>query len=225
MARGSRSPLGALGVEIESCASCPRLVGWREEVARTKRASYRDEDYWGRPVPGFGDPSARIVFLGLAPGAHGANRTGRVFTGDRSGEWLYRALHRAGLANQPVSESRTDGLELRGAWVTVAVRCAPPGNSPTPEERRRCAPFLERELALLGSARTVVCLGAFALAALCEVLEVRPRLRFAHGAVLRAGRFDVVCSYHPSQQNTFTGTLTGQMLDDVVATAVRLSAD
>ncbi len=225
MAGTSRRPLVALASEIEGCRSCPRLVAWREEVARTKRAAYRDEEYWGRPVAGFGDPVARIVFLGLAPGAHGANRTGRVFTGDRSGEWLYRALHRAGLANQPDSSSRDDGLELRGAWVTVAVRCAPPGNSPSPDERRRCASFLARELALLGSVRTVVCLGAFALAALAEVLEVRPRPRFAHGAVLRVGRYDVVCSYHPSQQNTFTGTLTERMLDDVVATAVRLSAD
>jgi uracil-DNA glycosylase family 4 len=221
----SQQPLVVLSSEIEACRSCPRLVAWREEVARMKRAAYRDEEYWGRPVAGFGDPAARIVFLGLAPGAHGANRTGRVFTGDRSGEWLYRALHRAGLASQPDSSSRGDGLELRGAWVTVAVRCAPPGNAPSPDERRRCAPFLARELALLHSARTVVCLGAFALAALAEVLDVRPRPRFAHGAVLRVGRYDVVCSYHPSQQNTFTGTLTERMLDDVVATAVRLSAD
>jgi len=220
----SRQPLDVLSSEIEACRSCPRLVEWREEVARTKRAAYRDEEYWGRPVAGFGDPAARIVFLGLAPGAHGANRTGRVFTGDRSGEWLYRALHRAGLASQPDSSSRGDGLELSGAWVTVAVRCAPPGNAPSPDERRRCAPFLARELALVGSARTVVCLGAFALAALADVLEVRPRPRFAHGAVLRVGRYDVVCSYHPSQQNTFTGTLTERMLDDVVAAAVRLSA-
>ena len=224
MARGSHLPLRALGNEIESCTSCPRLVTWREEVARAKRAAYCNEVYWGRPVSGFGDPSARIVFLGLAPGAHGANRTGRVFTGDRSGEWLYRALHRAGLANQPNSFARDDGLELRGAWVSVAVRCAPPGNTPTRDERRRCAPFLARELALLDSARTVVCLGAFALAALCEVVALRPRPRFAHGALLRVGRFDVVCSYHPSQQNTFTGTLTESMLDNVVSTAVRLAA-
>ena len=224
MAGRSRQPLDVLSSEIEACRLCPRLVEWREEVARTKRAAYRDEEYWGRPVAGFGDPAARIVFLGLAPGAHGANRTGRVFTGDRSGEWLYRALHRAGLASQPDSSSRGDGLELSGAWVTVAFRFAPPGNAPSPDERRRCAPFLARELVLLGSARTVVCLGAFALAALADVLEVRPRPRFAHGAVLRVGRYDVVCSYHPSQQNTFTGTLTERMLDDVVAAAVRLSA-
>lgn len=212
-----------LASDIHQCEQCPRLVEWTRRVAAEKRAAYRDEMYWGRPVSGFGDPAARIVVLGLAPGAHGANRTGRVFTGDRSGEWLYRAMHKAGLANQPNSDSRDDGLRLTNAWVTVAVRCAPPANKPTPEERTRCAPFLQRELALLSRARVIVCLGAFALQAAAELLEVSPRPKFAHGAVVQAGDYTLVCSYHPSQQNTFTGTLTERMLDAVFAEAVRLA--
>lgn len=215
--------LQQLAGEIHACEQCPRLVEWTRQVALDKRAAYHDETYWGRPVSGFGDPAARIVVLGLAPGAHGANRTGRVFTGDRSGEWLFRAMHKAGLANQPNSDHRDDGLRLKGAWVTVAVRCAPPGNKPTPDERKRCAPFLERELDLLKSARVIVCLGAFALQAAADLLGMSPRPKFAHGAVFDAGTHTLVCSYHPSQQNTFTGTLTEPMLDAVFAEAVRLA--
>ena len=218
-----RVALQHLASDIHDCEQCPRLVDWTRRVAVEKRAAYRDETYWGRPVSGFGDPAARIVVLGLAPGAHGANRTGRVFTGDRSGEWLYRAMHKVGLANQPTSEHRDDGLRLTNAWVTVAVRCAPPANKPTPEERTRCAPFLQRELALLSRARVIVCLGAFALQAAAELLELSPRPKFAHGAVVQAGNYVLVCSYHPSQQNTFTGTLTEPMLDAVFAEAVRLA--
>lgn len=215
--------LQQLAAEIHGCEKCPRLVEWTRQVAIDKRAAYRDDTYWGRPVSGFGDSAARIVVLGLAPGAHGANRTGRVFTGDRSGEWLFRAMHKAGLANQPNSDHRDDGLTLKGAWVTVAVRCAPPGNKPTPEERRCCAPFLERELALLERARVIVCLGAFALQAASDLLGISPKPKFAHGAVIEAGGYTLVCSYHPSQQNTFTGTLTEPMLDAVFAEAVRLA--
>jgi uracil-DNA glycosylase len=207
--------------QIVSCHACPRLVAWREQVARERRAAFAEEDYWGRPVPGFGDPAARVLVLGLAPAAHGANRTGRVFTGDRSGEWLYRAMWRAGLANQADSVSARDGLVLRGAWVTVAVRCAPPENKPTPEERDRCAPFLARELAALPDAHTIVALGAFAWDAACRVLAApRPWPRFAHGAEARVGRFRMLGSYHVSQQNTFTGKLTEPMLDAVFARAI-----
>lgn len=188
-----------------------------------KRAAYREDVYWARPVTGFGDPAARVVVVGLAPGAHGANRTGRVFTGDRSGEWLYRAMHRAGLANQAESTSRDDGLALTGAWVTVAVRCVPPGNKPTPEERDRCTPYLARELEALALARVVVCLGSFALAAVADVLGLRPRPRFAHGAEHMAGRLTLLSCYHTSQQNTFTGTLTEEMLDAVFARAVAIA--
>lgn len=192
-------------------------------MATQRRAAYRDESYWGKPIAGFGDPAARVVILGLAPGAHGANRTGRVFTGDRSGDWLYRAMHRAGLANQPESSRRNDGLQLRDAWVTVAVRCAPPDNSPSPTERKRCSGFLEREFDLLADVRVVVCLGAFAYRAACDHFGIAPRPKFAHGAVVEHDRVVLVCSYHPSQQNTFTGRLTEAMLDDVFRTAVRLS--
>jgi len=209
--------------DIVTCRACERLVAWREHVAAEKRASYRDQDYWGRPVPGFGDVRARLLVLGLAPAAHGANRTGRIFTGDRSGDWLYRAMHRAGLANQPTSAGREDGLSLTGAWVTVAVRCAPPDNKPLPLERKRCKGFLERELELLKRKRVVVCLGNFAYVAACEFFEVSPRPKFAHGAVVDAGQVMLVCSYHPSQQNTFTGRLTEQMLDDVFEKAVELA--
>jgi uracil-DNA glycosylase family 4 len=215
-----------LRAEIVACRACPRLVAWREEVACTKRAAYRDEDYWGRPVPGFGDPQAVIVLLGLAPAAHGANRTGRMFTGDRSGAWLYGALHRAGLANQGDAERADDGLRLRGAYVTAAVRCAPPANRPSPEERDRCLPFLPRELEALGRARVVVVLGAFAYDALCRALGdamPRPRPRFAHGLEVTAGRWSILGCYHPSQQNTFTGRLTAPMLDAVIARAMELA--
>ena len=198
---------------------------WREAVAVERRAAYRDETYWGKPIAGFGDPNARVIVLGLAPGAHGANRTGRVFTGDRSGDWLYRAMHRAGLANQPTSTGRTDGLTLSNAWVTVAVRCAPPDNKPLPLERKRCADYLTRELALLRNKRVVVCLGNFAYVAACEFFAVSPRPKFAHGAVIEAGEVTLVCSYHPSQQNTFTGRLTEPMLDKVFATAARIAGE
>jgi uracil-DNA glycosylase family 4 len=200
------------------------LVAWRERVAEEKRAAYRDEEYWGRPIPGFGDPDARIVVLGLAPAAHGANRTGRVFTGDRSGDWLFRAMHRAGLANQPDSVSIDDGLELAGAWVTAAVKCAPPANKPLPDERDACAPFLEREFAALTDAAVVVCLGQFGYQAACSHFGVRPRPKFGHGVEvpIDAGP-TLVCSFHPSQQNTFTKRLTEPMLDAVFARAVTLS--
>ena len=215
--------LVALKAEVIECRACPRLVEWREQVAVEKRASYRDETYWGRPIPGFGDPKARIVVLGLAPAAHGANRTGRVFTGDRSGDWLFRAMHRAGLANQPESVSLDDGLQLIGAWVTAAVRCAPPANKPLPAERDACAPFLRREFELLSRVEVVVCLGGFGYDAACRHFGVRPRPRFGHGVVVPLDDGPtLVCSFHPSQQNTFTGRLTEQMLDDVFAKAIEL---
>ena len=199
-------------------------MAWREQVAEEKRAAYRDEEYWGRPIPGFGDPDARIVVLGLAPAAHGANRTGRVFTGDRSGDWLFRAMYRAGLANQPESVAIDDGLELVGAWVTAAVKCAPPANKPLPEERDACAPFLEREFSALTNAAVVVCLGQFGYQAACSHFGVRPRPKFGHGVEvpIDAGP-TLVCSFHPSQQNTFTKRLTEPMLDAVLARAVALS--
>ena len=221
--RATRDTLTKLRGEIEQCRACPRLVRWRELVAVERRAAYRDEKYWGKPIAGFGDPDARIIVLGLAPGAHGANRTGRVFTGDRSGDWLYRAMHRAGLASQATSTGRADGLTLSDAWVTVAVRCAPPDNKPLPLERKKCSGFLTRELALLRNKRVVVCLGNFAYVAACDFFDVSPRPKFAHGAVVEAGEVTLVCSYHPSQQNTFTGRLTEKMLDAVFTTAVRLA--
>ena len=216
--------LARLTAEIVDCARCPRLVAWREEVAREKRASFAHWDYWGRPVPGFGDPDARVLIVGLAPAAHGGNRTGRVFTGDRSGDWLFAALHRAGYANQPESTSVDDGLELRDAYVAAAVRCAPPANKPTPDERDACLPYLEREISLLPQVRVFVVLGQFGFDALCRVLGVRPRPRFGHGVevALPDGR-TIVCSFHVSQQNTFTGKLTEPMLDAVFARARDLS--
>ncbi|MYD64845.1 MAG: uracil-DNA glycosylase [Chloroflexi bacterium] len=215
--------LAALHNEIVACRACPRLVEWREEVAREKRAAYREWDYWGRPVPGFGDPAARLVIVGLAPAAHGANRTGRVFTGDRSGDWLFGAMHRAGFANQPTAEHRDDGLALLDAYVLAAVRCPPPKNRPTTEERDRCRPFLERELALLPRTRVLLALGGWALGVLASVEGMRPRPKFGHGAEfeLPDGRV-VLCSYHPSQQNTFTGRLTQPMFDAVFARAREL---
>ncbi|MFM7870736.1 MAG: uracil-DNA glycosylase [Actinomycetota bacterium] len=232
MADSSRRPkrsassiaLRRLSEDVVACRACPRLVAWREEVQRTKRAAYAEEEYWGRGVPGFGDPEARMLFLGLAPAAHGANRTGRIFTGDRSGDWLFRGLHRFGLANQPESRHRDDGLELSGAWVTSAVKCAPPGNKPTPAERRECCGFMHREFAALTNLRVIVCLGAFAYEVACEEFGIRPRPRFAHGAVVAAsGGLQLVCSFHPSQQNTFTGRLTEAMFDDVIGRAVQLA--
>ena len=209
--------------EVVSCRACPRLVAWRELVATEKRASYREEVYWGRPVPGFGDPAASLLVVGLAPAAHGGNRTGRVFTGDRSGDWVYRAMWRAGFANQPTSVSADDGLQLSGAWVAAVVRCAPPANKPTPEERDRCVGYLAREVALLPEVRVVVALGQFAYDAACRLFAVRPRPRFGHGVeVPLPGARTLICSYHPSQQNTFTGTLTEPAFDAIFSRARQL---
>jgi uracil-DNA glycosylase family 4 len=216
--------LGRLSKEICECRQCPRLVQWREDVAVEKRAAYRDQTYWGRPVPGFGDPKARIVVLGLAPAAHGANRTGRVFTGDRSGDWLFRSMHHAGLANQPESVARDDGLALTDAWVSAAVRCAPPANKPLPAERDACRPFLQREWGMLKQLQVVVCLGGFAHEAACSELGLRPRPKFGHLAEATAPNGLVLLgSFHPSQQNTFTGRLTEPMLNAVFARAVELA--
>ena len=199
-------------------------MAWREEIAHVRRPAYADQQYWGRPVPGFGDPAARLLVLGLAPAAHGANRTGRVFTGDRSGDWLFRALYRAGLANQMTSRALDDGLELHDAWVTAAVKCAPPANRPTVAERERCARWLTEELALLTQVRAVLCLGAFGFDAACRQLDVRPRRRFGHGVEVEADSgLVLIAAYHPSQQNTFTGRLTEAMLDEVVTRAAALA--
>jgi uracil-DNA glycosylase family 4 len=217
--------LATLTAEIVGCRACPRLVEWREEVARQRRAAFRDEDYWARPVPGFGDPAARLLVVGLAPAAHGGNRTGRVFTGDRSGDWLFAAMHRAGYANQPTSVGADDGLVLRDAYIAAAVRCAPPANRPTVDERDRCLPYLERELKLLEDLEVIVVLGGFAYDALARVVPLlRPRPKFGHGVEVTAGALTVVCCYHPSQQNTFTGKLTEPMLDAVFRRARELTA-
>jgi uracil-DNA glycosylase family 4 len=215
--------LEALVADVVDCRRCPRLVQWREQVGVERRAAFRDETYWARPVPGFGDPEARIVVLGLAPAAHGANRTGRLFTGDRSGNWLFRAMFRAGLANQPTSTHAGDGLRLDNAWVTAPVKCAPPENRPLPAERDACAPFLDRELDALRPA-VVVCLGAFGFAAACRHYRVRPRPRFGHGVEVEVPGGPVLLgSFHPSQQNTFTGRLTEPMLDAVFLRAAELA--
>jgi uracil-DNA glycosylase family 4 len=224
----SARALASLNAEIIDCRRCPRLVAWREQVACEKRAAYREETYWGRPVPGFGDPAARVLVCGLAPAAHGGNRTGRVFTGDRSGDWLFRALHRAGLANQPTSTHRGDGLKLHGCYIAACVRCAPPENRPTPEERDACLPYLVSELRLLKQVRVVVCLGGFAwdgvlraFRALGHAPSARPR--FGHGAESSVGPYQLLGCYHPSQQNTFTGRLTEGMLDEVFQRATKLA--
>jgi uracil-DNA glycosylase family 4 len=215
--------------EVISCRRCPRLVAWREEVARVKRAAFSGEEYWGRPLPGFGDPGARVLVLGLAPAAHGGNRTGRIFTGDRSGDWLFGSMYRTGFANQPTSVSRDDGLTLRGAYVTAAVRCAPPANKPLPSERDNCQPYLERELSLLESVRVIVTLGSFAWDAALRVMRAvgepipKPRPKFGHGASAEVGRFTLLGSFHPSQQNTFTGKLTEPMIDAVFERAKQLA--
>lgn len=228
MLRPKARSLATLHRRIEACRACPRLVAWREEVARTKVARFRGWDYWGKPVPGFGDPAARLVVVGLAPGAHGANRTGRVFTGDRSGDFLYAALHRAGFASQPTSTARDDGLVLDDAFVVVPVRCAPPGNAPRPDEIARCAHWLDEEVALLPRARVFLALGAIAWRAVLDhharagASLPRPRPAFGHGARFALGSRWLLGSYHVSQQNTQTGKLTPRMFDAVLAEARRL---
>ena len=223
--------LAAINAEIVACRRCPRLVAWCELVAREKVARFRDETYWGRPVPGFGDADARILIVGLAPAAHGGNRTGRVFTGDASGDFLFAAMHAVGLANQPTGRRTDDGLALRDAYIAAAVRCAPPANKPTPSERDNCAPYLARELTALDRVRVLVPLGAFgweaAFRAIADAagVDARPRPKFGHGAVARVGRFAVIGSYHPSQQNTFTGRLTSAMLIGVLRRAIALADD
>jgi uracil-DNA glycosylase family 4 len=205
-----------LHAQVVECRRCARLVEWREQVAREKRAAFAEQDYWGRPVPGFGDPRARLVIVGLAPAAHGANRTGRMFTGDRSGDFLYAALYRAGYANQPESVDAGDGLALTDCFITAPVRCAPPANKPLPSERDNCAPWLDAELALLDRARVFLCLGAFGWAAALRALG-GARAKFGHGAETEAGGYRLVASFHVSQQNTFTGRLTPSMFDAVLA--------
>jgi uracil-DNA glycosylase family 4 len=200
-------------------------VAWREQVGREKRAAYASEDYWAKPVPGWGDPEARVVVIGLAPAAHGGNRTGRIFTGDRSGDWLFRALYRAGLANQPTSVSRDDGLELIDTYIAATVRCAPPANKPNPDERARCRPYLEREWALLTERRVVVCLGNYAYEVVAGLVGLKPRPKFGHGVeVALADGTTLLNSFHPSQQNTFTGKLTEAMLDGIFVRAVELAS-
>jgi uracil-DNA glycosylase family 4 len=217
-----------LHAKVTACRACPRLVEWREGCAADPPKRYRGETYWARPVPGFGDPAARIAVVGLAPAAHGANRTGRMFTGDRSGDWLYGAMHRAGLASQPESVSAGDGLRLRDAYVTAVVRCAPPDNKPATVERDECLPYLSRELELLSNARVLVCLGAFAWDGALRALRLngvetpRPKPRFGHLAEAMVGPYALIGSFHPSQQNTFTGRLTVEMLDAVFARAIAL---
>jgi uracil-DNA glycosylase len=224
----SARELERIAAGIVACRSCPRLVEWRERVARDKTVRFADQTYWGRPVPGFGDPAAGILVVGLAPAAHGGNRTGRIFTGDRSGAFLFGSLHRVGLSNRPTSVSRDDGLRLIRAYLSAVNRCAPPGNKPTPAERDTCLPFLEREIAALESLRVLVALGAFAWDGALRALSAlghptRPRPRFGHAAEAAVGPFVLLGSYHPSQQNTFTGKLTPQMLDAVFERAAELA--
>ncbi len=222
-AEGER--LRSLNEEIESCRRCPRLVAWREAVATLKRASFAGEAYWARPVPSFGDPAARVLIVGLAPAAHGGNRTGRIFTGDRSGDFLFGSLHRCGIASGPTSVHRDDGLRVRDVYVTAVVRCAPPGNRPSPGERDNCVPYLTRELELLPSLRSILALGSFAWDGILRAVGAsghvigRPRPRFSHGGEARVGPYALLGSFHPSQQNTFTGKLTPEMLDSVVRRA------
>jgi uracil-DNA glycosylase family 4 len=209
---------------IIACRACPRLVAWREHVAGERKAAYREQIYWGKPVPGFGDPAARLLVVGLAPGAHGANRTGRMFTGDRSGDWLYRALHRAGFANQPRSTSRDDGLTLVDAYISAVVRCAPPDNKPTTGERDACIGYLAKDFELLTRVKVVVCLGKFAWDGVISILKKSghvpsSRTAFGHGATIAVGPYTIIGSYHPSQQNTFTGRLTEPMLDAIFTRA------
>jgi uracil-DNA glycosylase family 4 len=227
-----QTALNLLAREVTACKRCPRLVAWREQISRERRAAFAEQEYWGRPLPGFGDPRARLLLLGLAPAAHGANRTGRMFTGDRSGDFLFAALARAGLANQPTSRDRADGLRLKDAWVTAVVRCAPPANKPTPLERDTCLPWSVRELALLPQVRVVVCLGAFAWDGALRLMAgrpggrvQRPRPRFGHGVEVGEGPYRLIGCFHPSQQNTFTGKLTEAMIDDVLARAMEIAAN
>jgi uracil-DNA glycosylase len=225
----TRSALDAIREDVIACRRCPRLVAWRERVAREKVARFAHDRYWGRPVPGFGDPDARVLVLGLAPAAHGGNRTGRIFTVDRSGDFLFASLHRAGFADRPTSTSIDDGLTLTGAYVAAVNRCAPPSNRPTPEERDACLPFLERELAALQELRVIVSLGAFAWAGAIRAIVAlghdapRPKPRFGHGTEARVGPYRFIGSFHPSQQNTFTGKLTPEMLDAVFRKARTLA--
>jgi uracil-DNA glycosylase family 4 len=225
--------LNQLAADVAACRRCPRLVAWREQVARERRAAFADQEYWGRPLPGFGDPAARVLLFGLAPAAHGANRTGRMFTGDRSGDFLFAALWRTGFANQPLSRARDDGLALSDVRITAAVRCAPPANRPTPQERDNCLPWSVTEMRLLSEVRVIVCLGAFAwdaalrlTAALAgpDAVPRRPRPRFGHGAELELERYRMLGCYHPSQQNTFTGRLTEPMVDAVLERARELAS-
>ena len=223
-----RAALAELSAEIVNCFRCPRLVAWRELVAREKVARFRDEPYWGRPLPGFGDPDARVLIVGLAPAAHGGNRTGRVFTGDASGDFLWRALHAVGMADRPSSRRADDGLTLTDAYIAAAVRCAPPLNRPTIEERDNCAPFLVREIAILDRVRVIVPLGQFGWDAVFRSLaklghSARPRPKFGHGAEARVGPYAVIGSFHPSQQNTFTGKLSQEQLVGVLRRARELA--
>jgi len=216
--------LQALQDQVVACRKCPRLIAWCEHVASHKRAAYRDDDYWGGPVPGFGDLAARVLIVGLAPGAHGANRTGRMFTGDRSGDWLYRSLHRAEFANQPHSIDRNDGLVLSDAFITAGVRCAPPDNKPTTAEQNTCRAYLQQELTLMPQLRVIIALGGLAWNSLFRALAAvdlhdSPRPKFGHGAEVSVGPYLVIGCYHPSQQNTFTGRLTEPMLDAVLLRA------
>jgi uracil-DNA glycosylase len=222
-----------VGGEVSRCRRCPRLVAWREQVAREPRAAYAHEHYWARPLPGFGDAGASVLTLGLAPAAHGGNRTGRIFTGDRSGDFLFAALARCGYANQPTSTDRADGLRVFDMWIAAAVRCPPPANRPTPAERENCLPWTVRELELLPNVRVVLCLGSFAWDAALRVASLmegrparppRPRPRFGHGAETVAGRYRLIGCFHPSQQNTFTGKLTPSMIDEVLMRVRELSA-
>jgi uracil-DNA glycosylase family 4 len=233
--------LKKLNEEIIACRKCPRLVAWREEVARVKRKAYQDQEYWGKPVPGFGDPNARVLVVGLAPGAHGSNRTGRNFTGDASGRFLYPALHRAGFANQPTAESRNDGLLLKDLYLAASARCVPPDNKPTPEELNNCQPYLERDLEIL-KPKVIVCLGRVAFERILKMYSIRSsEFKFAHGALYKLNtdllntdplNTDplntapwLLCSYHPSQQNTLTGKLTVKMFDEIWAKAKELAQD
>lgn len=228
----ARLSLAQINEVVVACSACPRLVSWREQVAREKRAAYRDQTYWGKPAPSLGDPRARLLICGLAPAAHGANRTGRMFTGDRSGDFLYASLHRTAFCNQPSSRSRDDGLTLTDCWITACVRCAPPANKPTREERDRCQPFLVQELRALTEVRCIVCLGGFAWEGMLAALGVlghapRPRPTFAHGKETKVGPYTLLGCYHVSQQNTFTGRLTEAMLDAVfqrVTTVVQFAS-